>query len=117
MPKLPPPEETKWKPGESGNPAGKPKGTISWKTTFKKWLEAETDEENPISKAIEKMTQLDKITLMQIKKARNGDTRAAEFLKDHMEAKPKQGIDLTSAGEKIGEKEIRFIRYKKDEKK
>lgn len=33
---TPPPEETRWKPGESGNPAGMPKGTVHIKTIAKR---------------------------------------------------------------------------------
>ncbi len=117
MARLDPPEETRWKEGESGNPAGKPKGTLSFKTIIKRWMEAKMDEVDPETGETVKMTLADIITLKQFQKAKKGDTRAYEVLKNHIEALPKQGIDLTSAGEKIGEKEIRFVRYKKDEKK
>jgi len=102
-----------FKKGQSGNPEGRPKGALSWKTTFKKWLTMETDEFNPITKLTERMNQYDKITLATLTKARNGDIKAAEFFKDHMESKPKQGIDLSNTDGTLS-KEIVFKRYKKE---
>lgn len=106
-----------FKKGQSGNPAGKKPGTLSFKTIINKWLNAKMDEPNPETGEVEKMTLGDIITIRQIQKAKKGDTRAYEVLKDHVEAKPKQGIDLTSAGESLAGKEIVFKRYagKKDD--
>lgn len=94
MPKGVPPKERQFKPGQSGNPAGKKPGTIALKTYIKKWLAAEEDFKNPITKETEKLSQYDILVLMQIAKARKGDTRAFEALLDRVEGKPKQSIDL-----------------------
>lgn len=112
--KVPHSPETQFKPGESGNPAGKPKGTLSFRTRIARWLAAEMEELNPETGQTEKMALIDIIILKQVQKAKRGDSRAFELIKNHQEALPKQGIDLTSAGEKIGSKEIVFKRYKKD---
>lgn len=112
-----PPKEYEWKEGESGNPAGKPKGTLSFKTIIKKWMEAKMDEVDPETGETVKMTLADIITLKQFQKAKKGDTRAYEVLKNHIEALPKQGIDLTSAGESLAGKEIVFRDYSKDKDK
>lgn len=100
-----------FKPGTSGNPAGKKRGTLSWKTTIKKWLDVEEDYLNPVTNKRERMTQYDIVILKVLSKARRGDIRAAEFLKDHMEAKAKQGLDITSAGENFFQKKIIFENY------
>jgi hypothetical protein len=89
-----PPEETKWKKGESGNPDGRPKGSLSAKTIIKKWLELEDDWVNPVTKEKVKMTQYDIIALQQIAKARRGDTKAFDSVLDRVEGKPKQEIDV-----------------------
>lgn len=103
---------TPFKPGESGNPNGRPKGSISMKQKIEKILSMEIDDINPITLEGEKMTIGEALIFRQVLKARKGDTRAFEVLKDHIEAKPKQGIDITSAGESIGGKEIVFREYK-----
>lgn len=110
-----PPKEYQFKPGQSGNPKGKQKGTLSIKKIIRDLLSLEEDHENPVTKSIEKMNQAEIITLKQIAKARKGDSRAFELLKNHIEALPKQGIDLTTAGESLNGKEIVFRRYKKDD--
>jgi len=108
-----PPKEKQWKEGESGNPAGKPKGALSFKTRIKKWLEAEMSELNPETGKEEKMPLLDIIILAQIKKAKRGNDRSFELLKNHIEALPKQGIDLSNTDGTL-QKEIVFKRYKKE---
>jgi len=80
--------------GESMNPAGKPKGTLSAKTIIRKWLEAKDDWVHPITKEKIKLTQYDIIALQQIAKARKGDTRAFDAVLDRVEGKPKQEIDV-----------------------
>ncbi len=117
MAKKPPPKETQFKPGQSGNPAGKPKGTLSMRTQIQKILSTEIDEENPITGEKERISVADVLIMKQVLKAKKGDTRAFEVLKDHIEAKPKQGIDITSAGESIGGKEIVFREYKEGDEK
>lgn len=89
-----PPKDKQFKPGQSGNPAGKKPGTLSLKTYIKKWLAAEEQYNNPITGKKEWLTQYDIIVLMQIAKARKGDTRAFEALLDRVEGKPKQSIDV-----------------------
>jgi len=88
MPRLDPPKATRWKPGQSGNPAGLPKGTISIKTILTKYLNQELDMNNPLSKKLEKMTVAEIIQLQKIGKAIKGDMKAIEMIEDRMEGKP-----------------------------
>lgn len=83
-----------FKKGKSGNPSGRKPGALSLKTYIKKWLAAEENFENPITKEIEKLTQYDILVIQQIAKARKGDTKAFEALLDRVEGKPKQSIDV-----------------------
>jgi len=80
--------------GKSGNPSGRKPGALSLKTYIKKWLVAEEKFQNPITEEIETLSQYDIIVLMQIAKARKGDTKAFEVLIDRIEGKAKQAIDL-----------------------
>lgn len=84
-----------FKPGQSGNPKGKPKGTISAKTIIRKWLESEDKMIDPITKKEQKVTVMDVITLALITKARKGDAIAFNALLDRMDGKPKQEVGFT----------------------
>jgi len=104
-----------WEPGQSGNPTGKKPGTLSFKTIIRKWMNAEMDEIDPVTGQTIKMPLADIITLKQFQKAKKGDSRAFELLKNHIEALPKQGIDITTDGESLNQKEIIFRRFNKDD--
>ena len=115
---MPNPENLKgkgFKPGQSGNPAGKPKGTLSFKTRIKKWLEVEIESVNPETGKREKMALIDSIILAQMNKAKKGNDRSFELIKNHIEALPKQGIDLSNTDGTLS-KEIVFKRYDKNDK-
>jgi hypothetical protein len=116
MAKKLPPEETRFKPGQSGNPEGKKPGTKNAATIISKWLEAKTKSLNPITQSEEELTQEDIIVLKQLAKARNGDTRAFDTLMDRVFGKAIQSIDHTTAGDKIENKEIVFRRYDEPKK-
>lgn len=70
-----------WKPTQSGNPKGKPKGLRSWHTVLRERLES------------------GKITMEQIgdailKKAKRGDTKAIDLIWNRMDGKPKETIEV-----------------------
>lgn len=94
------------------NKNGRPKGTVNIKTLVQKILAVEVDEINPLTGLVERMTVAEALIMKQVVKANKGDTKSFEVLKDHIEAKPKQGLDITSAGEIIDGKEIVFREYK-----
>tara|TARA_R110002153_G_C13276009_1_gene493687 strand:+ start:210 stop:539 length:330 start_codon:yes stop_codon:yes gene_type:complete len=71
-----------FKKGESGNPNGRPKGSLNRSTIAKRWLEVEQDLKNPLTGDTEKMSQEDLMTLALIKKAREGDGGAYQKLMD-----------------------------------
>jgi hypothetical protein len=89
----------KYKPGQSGNPAGKPLGAKNRSTIARKWLELLTKESNPLTGATEELSQEDIITLAQIKKAKDeADTAAYKALQDSAYGAPKQEIDTAITG-------------------
>lgn len=74
-----PPKEYQFKPGESGNPAGRPKGQKWLKTRLREALEA---------------TGADKdIVLALIEKAKKGDIMAIKEIMDRVDGKVTQEID------------------------
>ena len=88
-----------WKPGESGNPKGRPKGSLNRSTIARKWLHTTSKVINPISGEEETLTQEDIATLALIKKVRNGDVNAYKALMDSSYGQPKETIDLNQIAE------------------
>ena len=86
-------KDHEFKKGESGNPNGRPKGSLNRSTIVKKWLSAQEDATNPITSVKESMSQEDIITLALIKKARKGDTSAYKALMDSGYGAPKQEVE------------------------
>jgi hypothetical protein len=68
-----------FKPGQSGNPGGRPKGTVSLKTYARKYLEGLSEEEK-----LEFMAGLDKSEVWRM-----------------AEGNPATNTDITSGGDKI----------------
>ena len=88
-----------WKPGQSGNIAGKPVGSKNRSTIARKWLELMTKEANPLTGIAENLSYEDIITLAQIKKAKEEqDTAAYKALQDSAYGAPKQEIDTAITG-------------------
>jgi hypothetical protein len=77
-----------FKPGQSGNPAGRPLKGYSITDTFKQML----GEKPEVKKAL-----VNKI----LKQALDGDTPAAKMIWQYMDGMPSQSMDLTSKGESI----------------
>ena len=88
-----------WKPGESGNPNGRPKGSLNRSTIARKWLQTKSKIMNPISNEEESLTQEDIGTLALIKKVRQGDVAAYKALMDSSYGQPKETLDLNQIAE------------------
>lgn len=82
--------------GESGNPAGRPKGSKNRSTIARRWLEVNQSLKNPITGENETMSQEDLMTLALIKKAREGDVNAYKALMDSGYGAPVQQIEQTN---------------------
>ena len=87
-----PPEHSKFKPGESGNPNGRPKGTRNRSTIAREWLEVQQSIKNPITGQNEILQQHDIMTLALIKKANEGDVNAFKELMDSAYGKLSQTL-------------------------
>jgi len=88
-----PNDETKFKPGKSGNPNGRPKGARNRSTVALEWLTLLSKEQNEISGEVETLEQQDFIMLSLIKKAKEGDVQAAKELLDSAYGKAKETIE------------------------
>lgn len=94
-------ERFKFPKGQSGNPAGRPKGSRNRSTIARQWLEIEETKRNPITGKDERMSQEDLITLAQIKKAREGDTLAYKAIMDSAHGSPNQNLHQTIESDNI----------------
>ena len=84
-----------FKPGQSGNPNGRPKGVPNAATRMKRFLELEINGKNPITKEDEQFTVAELMDLKIIAKAMNGDLSAWEKINDRLEGKAKQTTEHT----------------------
>ena len=80
-------EEHRFKPGESGNPEGRPPGIQNSKTRLLRWLQQELDVTNPATKQKERATVLEMMDAALIQKALKGDVNAYRELVDRFEGK------------------------------
>ena len=88
---------TSWKKGESGNPSGRPKGSLNRSTVAKKWLTTDQEYKNPLTQDLENLSQEDIMTLALINKARKGDVSAYKALMDSGYGSPKDSLDINTA--------------------
>jgi len=83
-----------FKKGQSGNPAGRIKGSKNRSTTCKKWLDIQITGRNPITGEEELISQEDVITLAIIKKGSKGDVSAYRALMDSAYGTAIQSIEI-----------------------
>ena len=104
MPKPENIEPHKFKPGQSGNPKGRPKGARSLSTILREMLE------EPIEIVVdgkkERREFREVIIRKLLKKANDGDMRAIQEIFDRVEGKAQQKIDHTTQGEMIADTRI-----------
>jgi len=87
----------RYKKGESGNPIGRPKGSLNRKTVAREYLAYLQKEVNPLTGIKELLSNEDMITLALIHKAKLGDVNAYKALMDSAYGSVKQSLELTDA--------------------
>ena len=102
-----------WSECESGNPAGRPKGSKNRSTIARQWLEVNQNLKNPLTGENETMSQEDLMTLALIKKAREGDVNAYKALMDSGYGAPLQQIEQ-NLEQTIKEIKVNIINSAKD---
>lgn len=85
-----------WKPGQSGNPKGKPKGTKSISTFLRKLLDKEISAPRGSELASGKITVAERLALSLISQANLGNIRAAVEILDRTEGKVKDVVEQTN---------------------
>ncbi len=83
-----PPVHTRWKPGQSGNPKGRPK-SLTLSEAYRREL-AKVDPADPA-----KRTFAEVLAEQMIIKAKRGDVAALKEIADRVEGKSKQSVTLT----------------------
>jgi len=84
--------KTQFKPGQSGNPKGKPKGAKSWSTLYKKALKYKVDATDPRTGTARRMTLQEVVVLSMVQQAAKGNVKAAALITDRMEGKAVQPV-------------------------
>jgi len=102
------PKEYLFKPGQSGNPAGRPVGTKNFNTIFNEAIKkiAKTQDIDPKSIEID-------LIIKGISEARGGNYQFWRDIFDRNYGKPQQKLDLTTKGDKLNEKLITDEQYKR----
>lgn len=87
-------KDTQFKPGESGNPAGKPKGVEHSKTRLLKFLSLMVKAKNNLltKEEEEELSVLELMDIALIAKATQGDVKAYKEIMDRLEGKPVETI-------------------------
>ena len=80
--------------------------TRNWKSVIKSGLGNFIEFKNPFTGDIEEMSVQEAITLKQMKKAVDGDLRAAQWLSDRTDGKPVEMTKIQNMSRKVDDKEI-----------
>ena len=93
-----PNKETQFKEGQSGNPAGRPKGVPNSKTRLLRLLELVQTKVNPVTGEKEEFTVAEQLDMVLINKALKGDLNAYKELFDRLEGRAKQSTEVEISG-------------------
>jgi len=91
--------------GQSGNPNGRPIGSLNSKTILQKYLNLITKAENPITNEIESLTIAEQIHLKQVAKAIDGDLYSYKEIIDRLEGKT---VSVQEIKQEITQKTLRI---------
>ncbi|MDA2920649.1 DUF5681 domain-containing protein [Desulfobacterota bacterium AH_259_B03_O07] len=79
-----------WKPGQSGNPKGRPRKEMSFTSLLKEAIEQKCPEDK------KKRTWAQVMNEQLLKKAKKGDLQAMRLIYEYVEGKPRQEIESPS---------------------
>ena len=87
----------RFKKGISGNPSGRPKGSLNRKTIARIYLSYLQEEVNPLTGIKQLLSNEDMITLALFHKAKKGDVSTYKALMDSAYGAVKQSLELKEA--------------------
>lgn len=99
--KNPIPGNKPFQKGQSGNPNGRPKGTLNRSTIFKKWGELEINSVNPITGKNEKLSIDDTLALNLIRAGQEGNVTAIKEYFDNRFGKIKDSLEVEQKNNSI----------------
>lgn len=97
-----PSKPNQFRPGESGNLSGRPKGIKNLSTLLKEMLEEEIDWEDPLNGKRVKYKFKQHINARLLRKAIDGDAQAINTIFDRTEGKPKNSDTPEHEGSSSG---------------
>lgn len=85
-----------WKKGESGNPKGKPKGSVDTAKLIERILNKIVKTKDPFTGENTEITAKEALVLKQFAQAIQGDHKSFDRLFDRLDGKPKQSVEQTN---------------------
>lgn len=85
---------TPWKPGQSGNPKGKPVGTRSFKNILVEFLDKSIDMMDPFTKEKAKFTAKEAVAMKIVGEAMKGNMSAIKEIRDMVDGPIAQQIEI-----------------------
>lgn len=82
--------DTQFRPGQSGNPSGKPPGTVSRATQLRKWVDLVVSDVKAPDGSVVEGTVEDQLDVAQIAMALTGNTMAYNAIKEELYGKRMQ---------------------------
>lgn len=92
---------TSFKPGQSGNPNGRPPRDWSWKELLEQAAEEEIEMKNKLGAVTGKMKLKEVVTKKLWSMAAKGDIQAVKEIFDRMDGKPEQSVAVDGTMEII----------------
>jgi hypothetical protein len=90
------PEEYLFKKGESGNPAGRPKGSINFATKFRKFIEKVAEQNEITPEEVE-----EQLMAIGFKEAKGGNYSFWRDIHDRIYGRPDTNLDITTGGKEL----------------
>lgn len=92
-------EKGQFVPGVSGNPLGKPCGTVSFKTKWERFITKIAEKNEVLPEDID-----EQLLAVAYKKAKDGDYQFYRDIFDRVHGKPQQSVDVTTNGKDLFDK-------------